>query len=82
MARPIPRPDSRLPIPMFRRGYGWLAGGHLVMLEHRGRVSVTTHVVELDVLGRFADGIAVVAGYGSATQRRCAYARVKQSGND
>ena len=68
MVRRIPRPIARLPIPMFRHGYGWLTGGHLVMLEHRGRVSGTNHLVALEVVGRFADGVAVVAGYGPATQ--------------
>ena len=68
MVRRIPRSIAGLPIPMFRRGYGWLAAGHLVMLEHRGRVSGTNHVVALEVVARFADGVAVVAGYGPATQ--------------
>ena len=62
------RPRARLPIPMFRRGYGWLTGGHLVMLAHRGRVSGSNHVVALEVEGRFPDGVAVIAGYGPATQ--------------
>lgn len=68
MVRRIPRWLARAPIPLLRHGFGWLTGGRLVLLEHRGRTSGLTRQVALEVVGRDAGHVWVVSGYGMAAQ--------------
>lgn len=68
MTRRIPRVLARAPIPLFRWGFGFLMGGRLTMLEHRGRVTGLARYVVLEVLERDSDGLVVVSGYGRGAQ--------------
>lgn len=68
MVRHIPRALARAPIPLFRRGLGWLLGGRFAMLEHRGRVSGLPRLVVLEVLTRRPGHLTVVSGYGTGAQ--------------
>jgi deazaflavin-dependent oxidoreductase (nitroreductase family) len=68
MVRRIPRRLARAPIPLLRHGFGWLTGGGLVLLEHRGRSSGLLRQVVLEVVGRDPEHVRVVSGYGAAAQ--------------
>lgn len=55
----------RLPIPLYRRGLGWLFGSRLVLVNHVGRVTGKPRQVVLEVVSRDTDGSHVVAsGWG------------------
>jgi deazaflavin-dependent oxidoreductase (nitroreductase family) len=59
----------RAPIGLYRRGWGWLLGERLLMLEHRGRRSGLARHVVLEVLGRPRPGsYLVAAGFGERAQ--------------
>jgi deazaflavin-dependent oxidoreductase (nitroreductase family) len=59
----------RAPIALFRAGLGFLAGGRLVLLVHRGRTSGAPRRVVLEVAGRGGpDRLVVVAGLGPRSQ--------------
>jgi deazaflavin-dependent oxidoreductase (nitroreductase family) len=59
----------RAPIALFRSGLGFLTGGRLVLLVHRGRASGEARYVVLEVAGRPAsDRFVVVAGLGPRSQ--------------
>lgn len=59
----------RAPIALFRSGLGFLAGGRLLLLEHRGRTSGAPRYVVLEVSGRpDRDAYVVVAGLGPRSQ--------------
>lgn len=57
---------ARLPIPLFRAGLGWLFGGRLLVLHHRGCVTGLNRQVVLEVVEHDpADGSWIVAsGFG------------------
>ncbi|WP_344247067.1 nitroreductase family deazaflavin-dependent oxidoreductase [Isoptericola hypogeus] len=60
---------ARSPIWLFRAGLGSLAGGRLLMLQHRGRSSGEPRYVVLEVVDRPApDRVVVVAGLGPRSQ--------------
>jgi len=59
----------RAPIGLFRAGLGFLAGGRLLMMQHRGRSSGQRRYVVLEVVARPApDRAVVVAGLGPRSQ--------------
>jgi deazaflavin-dependent oxidoreductase (nitroreductase family) len=59
----------RAPIALFRLHLGGLAGGRLLLLEHRGRTSGARRSVVLEVIGRTDDGaIHVCSGLGPGAQ--------------
>jgi deazaflavin-dependent oxidoreductase (nitroreductase family) len=59
----------RLPIPLFRAGFGFLFGGRLLLLEHRGRASGERRYVALEAVAREGDDTVVVAsGFGPRAQ--------------
>ena len=59
----------RAPIGLFRAGLGFLAGGRLLMMQHRGRTSGQRRYVVLEVVARpAADRAVVVAGLGPRSQ--------------
>ncbi|MFB8228306.1 nitroreductase family deazaflavin-dependent oxidoreductase [Cellulosimicrobium sp. NPDC055967] len=59
----------RSPITLFRSGLGFLAGGRLLLLAHRGRTTGATRYVVLEVTDRPAPGTwVVVAGLGPRSQ--------------
>src|SRR4051794_6663545 len=68
MVRRIPKWLARAPIPLFKAGLGRLAGGRMLMLEHRGRRTGQLRLVVLEVVGRGADTVDVVSGYGGRAQ--------------
>lgn len=67
VVRRIPRWLARAPIPLFRRGYGWLLGPR-VLLEHRGRRTGRARYAVLEVVGREPGALYVVSGYGRHAQ--------------
>ncbi|MEZ5190354.1 MAG: nitroreductase family deazaflavin-dependent oxidoreductase [Schumannella sp.] len=59
----------RLPIGLFRARLGWIFGGRLCMIEHRGRTSGERRFVVLEVVGRAEPDLVVVAsGLGPGAQ--------------
>lgn len=55
----------RSPIGLYRRGWGWMLGDRMLMLEHRGRKSGLVRRVVLEVMGSPRPGrYLVVAGFG------------------
>ncbi len=59
----------RSPIWLFRAGLGFLTGGRLLMMVHRGRSSGEPRYVVLEVVDRPApDRVVVVAGLGPRSQ--------------
>ena len=56
-------------IPLFRLGLGGVAGGRLLLLEHRGRTSGLRRFVLLEVVDRpTRDKIFVASGFGGSAQ--------------
>lgn len=68
MVRRIPRWLARSPIPLYRRGLGWLLGSRIMMLEHRGRRSGQLRYAVLEVLDREPGALVLVSGYGPSSQ--------------
>ena len=59
----------RLPIPVFRAGFGFVFGGRLLMLEHLGRSSKQWRQVVLEVADREDRSTVVIAsGFGRRAQ--------------
>lgn len=59
----------RAPIGMFRARLGFLFGGRILLLEHRGRKSGKTRYVVLETVARpAADTIVVASGFGRSAQ--------------
>ena len=58
----------RMPIPMYRAGFGWLFGQRLVMIEHLGRVSHEARYVVVEVVERERNAIRVASGFGDRSQ--------------
>ncbi|UUT35846.1 nitroreductase family deazaflavin-dependent oxidoreductase [Microbacterium elymi] len=58
----------RMPIPMYRAGFGWLLGGRLVMIEHLGRVSHEPKYVVVEIVERTPQRIVVASGLGRRSQ--------------
>ncbi|GEK79737.1 nitroreductase family deazaflavin-dependent oxidoreductase [Agrococcus baldri] len=59
----------RAPIALYRAGLGWLLGGRIMMLEHRGRSSGLRRYVCLEVVERPGPGrIVIVSGFGERAQ--------------
>ncbi len=59
---------TRLPIPLYRAGFGWIFGERLVMIEHLGRVSHEPRYVVVEVVERERNGIHVASGLGRRAQ--------------
>jgi deazaflavin-dependent oxidoreductase (nitroreductase family) len=63
------RPLVRAPIPLFQKGFGWLLGPRLLMLEHVGRASGQPRYVCLEIARRPAAGQFIVpSGFGTRSQ--------------
>lgn len=58
----------RLPIPIYRAGFGWLLGRRLVMIEHLGRVSGEPRFVVVEVVERDGRALRVASGFGARAQ--------------
>ena len=59
----------RLPIPIFRAGFGFILGGRLLLLEHRGRTSGEARFVVIEAVDReSSDRVVVASGFGSHAQ--------------
>ncbi len=59
----------RLPIPIFRAGFGFVFGGRLLLLEHRGRASGARRYVVLEAADRESrDTVVVASGFGPDAQ--------------
>lgn len=59
----------RMPLPIFRAGFGWIFGGRLMMLEHRGRFSGFWREVILEVVERESkDALLIASGLGPNSQ--------------
>lgn len=58
----------RLPIPLYRAGFGWLFGRRLVMIEHRGRTSGEPRYVVVEVVEREGRALRVASGFGTHAQ--------------
>jgi deazaflavin-dependent oxidoreductase (nitroreductase family) len=58
----------RMPIPLYRAGFGWIFGERLVMIEHRGRVSHERRFVVVEVVDRGHNVIRVASGFGTKSQ--------------
>ncbi|UOE45654.1 nitroreductase family deazaflavin-dependent oxidoreductase [Agromyces larvae] len=55
----------RAPIPLFKAGFGFLFGGRLLLLVHRGRVSGEPRYAVLETVDREApDRILIASGFG------------------
>lgn len=68
MVRRIPRALARAPVPVFRRGFGWLLGSRIMMLQHRGRRSGLPRYAVLEVLERAPGRLLLASGYGPSSQ--------------
>ncbi|MFD1719283.1 nitroreductase family deazaflavin-dependent oxidoreductase [Georgenia deserti] len=64
----MPRRLARAPIAVFRAGFGWIFGGAVVMLQHRGRRSGLARYVVLEVVRAEPDAVVVPSGYGRSSQ--------------
>ena len=59
----------RMPIALYRAGFGFLFGKRLLMLEHTGRTSGARRLVVLEVLGRPAPGeYVIISGFAGKSQ--------------
>lgn len=58
----------RLPIGMYRAGFGWVFGERLVMIEHLGRKSHEPRYVVVEVVERERNVIRVASGFGTKAQ--------------
>ena len=58
----------RLPIPLYRAGFGWLLGERFVMIETRGRVSGEPRFVVVEVVRRRPRSLCVASGFGTKAQ--------------
>ncbi|WP_411719923.1 nitroreductase family deazaflavin-dependent oxidoreductase [Mycetocola sp.] len=59
----------RVPLPIFRAGFGWIFGGRLMMLEHRGRFAGHWREAILEVAERESkDSLLVVSALGPNSQ--------------
>lgn len=58
----------RMPIPLYRAGFGWLLGRRLVMIEHLGRVSHERRFVVVEVVEREPNVLRVASGFGTTSQ--------------
>ena len=59
----------RAPILIYRAGLGFLFGGRLLMMQHRGRTSGAARYVVLEVVDHpAADEYVIVSGFGTRAQ--------------
>lgn len=58
----------RLPIALFRVGLGWMLGGRLMMIEHRGRVSGERRYGVVEIVERRPNLIRAASGFGAKAQ--------------
>ncbi|MDQ2698305.1 MAG: nitroreductase family deazaflavin-dependent oxidoreductase [Actinomycetota bacterium] len=59
----------RLPIPLFKAGFGFFFFGRLLMLEHRGRTSGESRFVVLEAADHESpDRIVIASGFGAHAQ--------------
>jgi deazaflavin-dependent oxidoreductase (nitroreductase family) len=59
----------RVPLPLFRAGFGWIFGPRMMMLEHRGRFSGSWHGTVLEVVERESkDSLLIASGLGPNSQ--------------
>ncbi|NYE21229.1 nitroreductase family deazaflavin-dependent oxidoreductase [Microbacterium immunditiarum] len=59
---------TRLPIPLYRAGFGWIFGERLVMIEHLGRVSHEPRYGVVEVVERTPNAVRVASGLGERAQ--------------
>ncbi len=60
---------ARAPIAAYRRGFGWLFGTRMMMLQHTGRTSGQARYVCLEVVERpAADRMIIASGFGTRAQ--------------
>ncbi|HWL76651.1 nitroreductase family deazaflavin-dependent oxidoreductase [Microbacterium sp.] len=59
---------TRLPIPLYRAGFGWIFGERLVMIEHLGRMSHEPRYVVVEVVEREPNAVRVASGLGERAQ--------------
>lgn len=60
---------ARSPIGLFRAGFGFLFGGRLLLLEHRGRTSGTSRFAVLETVERPQKDVVIIAsGFGRSAQ--------------
>ncbi|MQA16779.1 MAG: nitroreductase family deazaflavin-dependent oxidoreductase, partial [Pseudonocardiaceae bacterium] len=64
----IPRWLARAPVPLLRRGFGWLLGPRFLLLEHIGRRTGLARYAVLEVVDRGRGEWYVVAAYGPRAQ--------------
>lgn len=58
----------RLPIPLYRAGFGWILGGRFVMIETLGRASGEPRFVVVEVVQRGPRWLCVASGFGAKAQ--------------
>lgn len=59
----------RAPIALFRASFGFVFGGRMLLLEHRGRVSGERRYAVLEVVDREAsDRLVIASGFGRSSQ--------------
>ncbi|MDL9938754.1 nitroreductase family deazaflavin-dependent oxidoreductase [Gordonia sp. ABSL1-1] len=59
----------RAPITLYQKGFGWIFGSRMLMLEHVGRSSRQPRFVVLEVAERPApDRLIVASGFGPSSQ--------------
>ena len=58
----------RLPIPLYRAGFGWMLGERFVMIETLGRVSRERRFVVVEVVRRGRNEVCVASGFGPKAQ--------------
>lgn len=58
----------RAAIPLLRRRLGWVFGGRVLLLEHRGRASGQRRFVALERVDETAAGVTVASGFGTSAQ--------------
>ena len=58
----------RLPVGLYRAGWGWLLGDRFVMIEHLGRKSHEPRFVVVEVVDRGRNFVRVASGFGERAQ--------------
>lgn len=63
------RRSARAPVTLYRRGFGWVFGSRLLLLEHTGRRSGQARYAVLEVIGQpEPDLVMVASGFGPSSQ--------------
>lgn len=59
---------ARMPLTLYRTGFGWVLGGRFLRLTHLGRKSGLPRQVVLEVAGRDGDVVRIASGFGHGSQ--------------